>query len=71
MQMVKLLIHNEQSIGKCKNYNKYFVVKYSSLAEYCSRNVDSNSSTCQEYKSKKTYKKKQTENPLYQVFTTY
>lgn len=71
MQMVQLLIHNEQSIRKCKNCNRYFVVKYSSLAEYCSRNVDGTSSTCQEYASKKTYKKKQVENPLYQVFTTY
>lgn len=71
MQMVQLLIHNEQSIRKCKNCNRYFVVKYSSLAEYCSRNVDGTSSTCQEYASKKTYKKKQIENPLYQVFTTY
>lgn len=71
MQMVQLLIHNEQSIRKCKNCNRYFVVKYSSLAEYCSRNVDGTSSTCQEYASKKTYKKRQVENPLYQVFTTY
>lgn len=71
MQMVQLLIHNEQSIRKCKNCNRYFVVKYSSLAEYCSRNVDGTSSTCQEYASKKTYKKKQVENALYQVFTTY
>ena len=70
-QMVQLLIHNEQSIRKCKNCNRYFVVKYSSLAEYCSRNVDGTSSTCQEYASKKTYKKKQAENPLYQAFTTY
>lgn len=71
MQMVQLLIHNEQSIRKCKNCNRYFVVKYSSLAEYCSRNVDGTSSTCQEYASKKTYKKRQVENALYQVFTTY
>lgn len=71
MQMVQLLIHNEQSIRKCKNCNRYFVVKYSSLAEYCSRNVDGTSSTCQEYSSKKTYKKRQVENALYQVFTTY
>ena len=71
MQMVQLLIHNEQSIRKCKNCNRYFVVKYSSLAEYCSRKVDGTNSTCQEYASKKTYKKKQAENPLYQVFTTY
>ena len=71
MQMVQLLIHNEQSIRKCKNCNRYFAVKYSSLAEYCSRNVDGTSSTCQEYASKKTYKKKQAENPLYQAFTTY
>lgn len=71
VQMVQLLIHNEQSIRKCKNCNRYFVVKYSSLAEYCSRNVDGTSSTCQEYASKKTYKKKQAENPLYQAFTTY
>lgn len=71
MQMIQLLIHNEQSIRKCKNCNRYFVVKYSSLAEYCSRKVDGTNSTCQEYASKKTYKKKQAENPLYQVFTTY
>lgn len=71
MQMVQLLIHNEQSIRKCKNCNRYFVVKYSSLAEYCSRKVDGTNSTCQEYASKKTYRKKQAENPLYQVFTTY
>ncbi len=71
MQMVQLLINNEQSIRKCKNCNRYFVVKYSSLAEYCSRNVDGTSSTCQEYASKKTYKKRQVENALYQVFTTY
>lgn len=71
MQIVQLLIHNEQSIRKCKNCNRYFVVRYSSLAEYCSRNVDGTSSTCQEYASKKTYKKKQAENPLYQAFTTY
>lgn len=71
MQMVQLLIHNELSIRKCKNCNRYFVVKYSSLAEYCSRNVEGTSSTCQEYASKKTYKKKQAENPLYQAFTTY
>ena len=71
MQMVQLLIHNEMSIRKCKNCNRYFVVKYSSLAEYCSRNVEGTASTCQEYASKKTYKKKQAENPLYQAFTTY
>lgn len=70
-QMVQLLIHNEQSIRKCKNCKRYFVVKYSSLAEYCSRLVEGTNATCQEYASKKTYKKKQAENPLYQVFTTY
>ena len=47
------------------------ISKGASLAEYCSRNVDGTSSTCQEYASKKTYKKKQAENPLYQAFTTY
>lgn len=59
------------SLRKCKNCNRYFIARYSSLAEYCSRKVEGTNATCQEYASKKTYKKKQAENPLYQVFTTY
>lgn len=42
-----------------------------SFAEYCLRKVKGTNATCQEYASKKSYKKKQTANPLYQVFTTY
>ena len=33
--------------------------------------MEGTNATCQEYASKKTYKKKQATNPLYQVFTTY
>ena len=33
--------------------------------------MEGTNATCQEYASKKTYKKKQAANPLYQVFTTY
>lgn len=70
-QMVQVLIHKEQTLRKCKNCDRYFVARYSSLAEYCTRKVAGTNSTCQEYASKKIYKKKQAENPLYQVFTTY
>lgn len=70
-QMIQVLIHKEQTLRKCKNCDRYFVARYSSLAEYCTRKVTGTNSTCQEYASKKIYKKKQAENPLYQVFTTY
>ncbi len=70
-QMVQVLIHKEQTLRKCKNCDRYFASRYSSLAEYCTRKVAGTNSTCQEYASKKIYKKKQAENPLYQVFTTY
>lgn len=70
-QTVQNLIHDEMSLRKCKNCDRYFIVRYSSLAEYCLRKVEGTNSTCQEYASKKTYKKKQAANPLYQVFTTY
>ena len=70
-QTVQSLIHEEMSLRKCKNCNRYFITRYSSLAEYCLRKVEGTNATCQEYASKKTYKKKQSENPLYQVFTTY
>lgn len=70
-QTVQSLIHEEMSLRKCKNCNRYFIARYSSLAEYCLRKVEGTNATCQEYASKKTYKKKQAENPLYQVFTTY
>lgn len=70
-QTVQNLIHDEMSLRKCKNCDRYFIVRYSSLAEYCLRKVEGTNATCQEYASKKTYKKKQAENPLYQVFTTY
>lgn len=70
-QMVQVLIHKEQTLRKCKNCDRYFVARYSSLAEYCTRKVAGTNSTCQEYACKKIYKKKQAENPLYQVFTTY
>ncbi|KYM44038.1 DUF6076 domain-containing protein [Fusobacterium necrophorum] len=70
-QTVQSLIHDEMSLRKCKNCNRYFIVRYSSLAEYCLRKVEGTNATCQEYASKKTYKKKQAANPLYQVFTTY
>ncbi len=70
-QMVQVLIHKEQTLRKCKNCDRYFVARYSSLAEYCTRKVAGTNSSCQEYASKKIYKKKQAENPLYQVFTTY
>ena len=70
-QMVQVLIHKEQTLRKCKNCDRFFVARYSSLAEYCTRKVAGTNSTCQEYASKKIYKKKQAENPLYQVFTTY
>lgn len=70
-QMVQVLIHKEQTLRKCKNCDRYFASRYSSLAEYCTRKVTGTNSTCQEYASKKIYKKKQAENPLYQVFTTY
>ena len=70
-QTVQNLIHDEMSLRKCKNYYKYFIARYSSLAEYCLRKVEGTNATCQEYASKKTYKEKQAANPLYQVFTTY
>lgn len=70
-QTVQSLIHDEMSLRKCKNCNRYFIARYSSLAEYCLRKVKGTNATCQEYASKKTYKKKQAANPLYQVFTTY
>lgn len=70
-QTVQNLIHDEMSLKKCKNCDRYFIVRYSSLAEYCLRKVEGTHATCQEYASKKTYKKKQAANPLYQVFTTY
>lgn len=70
-QTVQSLIHEEMSLRKCKNCNRYFITRYSSFAEYCLRKVEGTNSTCQEYASKKSYKKKQVENPLYQVFTTY
>ena len=70
-QTVQSLIHEEMSLRKCKNCNRYFITRYSSLAEYCLRKVEGTNATCQEYASKKTYKKKQSENRLYQVFTTY
>lgn len=70
-QMVQVLIHKEQTLRKCKNCDRYFVARYSSLAEYCTRKVAGTKQACQEYASKKIYKKKQAENPLYQVFTTY
>lgn len=70
-QMVQNLIHDEMSLRKCKNCDRYFIARYSSLAEYCLRKVEGTNATCQEYASKKTYKKKQAANPLYQVFTTY
>ncbi len=59
------------SLRKCKNCNRYFLTRYSSLAEYCLRKVERTNATCQEYAGKKSYKKKQSANPLYQVFTTY
>ena len=70
-QMVQVLIHKEQTLRKCKNCDRFFVARYSSLAEYCTRKVAGTKQACQEYASKKIYKKKQAENPLYQVFTTY
>ena len=70
-QTVQNLIHDEMSLRKCKNCDRYFIVRYSSLAEYCLRKVEGTNATCQEYASKKTYKKKQAANPLYQIFTTY
>ena len=70
-QTVQNLIHDEMSLRKCKNCDRYFIARYSSLAEYCLRKVEGTNATCQEYASKKTYKKKQAANPLYQVFTTY
>ncbi|RGT58013.1 DUF6076 domain-containing protein [Solobacterium moorei] len=70
-QTVQSLIHEEMSLRKCKNCNRYFITRYSSLAEYCLRKVEGTNATCQEYASKKTYKEKQAANPLYQVFTTY
>ena len=70
-QTVQSLIHEEMSLRKCKNCNRYFITRYSSLAEYCLRKVEGTNATCQEYASKKTYKKKQSENRLYRVFTTY
>ena len=70
-QMVQNLIHDEMSLRKCKNCDRYLIARYSSLAEYCLRKVEGTNATCQEYASKKTYKKKQAANPLYQVFTTY
>ena len=70
-QMVQVLIHKEQTLRKCKNCDRYFVARYSSLAEYCTRKVAGTNSSCQEYASKKICKEKQAENPLYQVFTTY
>lgn len=70
-QTVQNLIHDEMSLRKCKNCDRYFIVRYSSLAEYCLRKVEGTHATCQEYASKKTYKKKQAANPLYQIFTTY
>lgn len=70
-QTVQNLIHDEMSLRKCKNCDRYFIARYSSLAEYCLRKVKGTNATCQEYASKKTYKKKQAANPLYQVFTTY
>lgn len=70
-QTVQSLIHEEMSLRKCKNCNRYFITRYSSLAEYCLRKVEGTNATCQEYASKKSYKKKQSANPLYQVFTTY
>lgn len=70
-QTVQSLIHDEISLRKCKNCDRYFIARYSSLAEYCLRKVKGTNTTCQEYASKKIYKKKQAVNPLYQVFTTY
>ena len=69
-QMVQVLIHKEQTLRKCKNCDRYFASRYSSLAEYCTRKVTGTKQACQEYAGKKIYKKKQAENPLYQVFTT-
>lgn len=59
------------SLRKCKNCDRYFIARYSNLAEYCLRKVEGTNATCQEYASKKTYKKKQAANPLYKVFITY
>lgn len=70
-QTVQSLIHDEMSLRKCKICNRYFIARYSSLAKYGLRKVKGTNATCQEYASKKTYKKKQSANPLYQVFTTY
>ncbi len=36
----ELLLNNENSIRDCKNCKRHFIVKYSSLAEYCSRTVE-------------------------------
>ncbi|WP_414604952.1 DUF6076 domain-containing protein [Streptococcus equi] len=53
------------SLRKCKNCDRYFIVRYSSLAEYCLRKVEGTHANCQEYASKKTYKKKNKLQILY------
>ena len=53
-QTVHNLIHDEMSLRKCKNCDRYFIARYSSLAEYCLRKVKGTNATCQEYASKKT-----------------
>ncbi|MDB8850927.1 MAG: DUF6076 domain-containing protein [Peptostreptococcus sp.] len=40
---------------KCKNCDRYFIARYSSLAEYCLRKVEGTNATCQEYASKKIW----------------
>lgn len=71
-QMVQVLIHKEQTLRKCKNCDRFFRCKIlKSFKNALPRKVAGTNSACQEYASKKIYKKKRAENPLYQVFTTY
>lgn len=70
-QSMEYMVNEEMCIRKCKHCKRYFVTRYSSLAEYCERLVEGTNANCQEYHSKKRYKNKKAKDPLYQTYIKY
>lgn len=66
---IRQMLEDELIIRKCKLCGGYFRVKYTSTQEYCTRIYRDTSTTCNEYASRKSYKKKLFSHPIHTEFT--
>ncbi|MCR5777459.1 MAG: DUF6076 domain-containing protein [Lachnospiraceae bacterium] len=66
---IRYMFASKSVIRKCKLCGSYFKTRYSSGLEYCTRIYKNSSSSCNDYISRRSYKKRFSEHPINKEYT--